>query len=88
MYVHATTTMWPPAFLCECFAGDLPSVAEVLGAVQTQQAVCTQTQCFESEADAFGLVAPAPVAPTLPLWGVAALAFLALAALTRPSASK
>ena len=79
--------MWPPAFLCECVAAfdDLPSVAEVLGATRTQQAVCTPTQCFESDADAFGLVAQAPVAPTLPLWGVAALAFLALAALTRPS---
>ena len=81
--------MWPPAFLCECFAAmDVPSVAELLSAVQTNQAVCTQTQCFDSDADAFGLVAPEPVAPTVPMWAVAAFALMALAALTRPGASK
>lgn len=72
--------MWPPAFLCECFS-NIPSAAEVLRADQVHQ-VCTQTQCYESEADAFGVIASTRAA-TLPLWGVATLVLLA-ATLARP----
>lgn len=66
---------------CEClmaaFFGYVatPSVTEVLDA-DARHGVCTATQCFESDADAFGLVAPS--APSPLLTSIAAAAALAL----------
>lgn len=67
---------------CEClmaalgYAAATPSIADVLGA-DARHAVCTATQCFESDVDAFGLVAPPPTSSSL-LSAFAAVATLAL----------
>ena len=49
--------------LCECIMQISPSPAEVVEA-NARYAVCTAAQCFEGDADAFGL-GPTPVAPSL-----------------------
>lgn len=43
--------------VCAFLTNPSPTVQQVMEAVHTNQ-VCTNVQCFESEADAFGVLAP------------------------------
>ena len=48
-------TMWEDLMNCICQNGpQRPGIQEVLDSLQ-RNTVCTGTQCFEGEADAFGL---------------------------------
>lgn len=67
---------------CHCLLPWLPSTAEVLQRAGQAVQVCTATQCFESDADAFGVVHAPPIAQPLLLycWGVVFVFFFLLVA--------
>ena len=66
--------------VCEFLRSSVhPSIEDVLTRVGDASSVCTSTQCFESEADAFGLL---PSVPNGTVWRaefVAVTAFVAVA---------
>ncbi|KAL3893471.1 MAG: hypothetical protein SGPRY_014209, partial [Prymnesium sp.] len=51
----AAMTMWEDLMNCICQSGpQRPGIQEMLDSLQ-RHTVCTGTQCFEGEADAFGI---------------------------------
>ena len=48
---------WDDLLNCVCQTSQHPSVQNVLDAIR-RTTVCTDAGCFETEADAFGIVAP------------------------------
>lgn len=61
---------------CECIVGHDAMISELVASAQ-DASVCTATQCFESESDAFGIVAPAQPTGGVALACIAALMLLA-----------
>ena len=42
---------------CECISSNAPNTAAILEQLETHQ-ICTSTQCFENDTDAFGVHLP------------------------------
>lgn len=67
----STMPSWEDLMNCVCQNGanQRPGVQEVIDTLQ-RSTVCTGTQCFETQADAFGLTAPpqGPQADSTAFW--------------------
>ena len=72
-------------FLCECVAQLSATAGQVLEA-NAAHALCTGTQCFASEADAFGVQArPAATVDVFPTFMIFLLAAATAMRATRPA---